>query len=151
MKRELGESLEETIALMEPLFDPDFLRIPNDQHEAQYLEDIRNHYLPECILGYNSVLFFAGHALSRTWLVQCMDLAQKVASIRNLTDAFVKGGRMKELVTAFAIDSQELLQANEQGQGKSRGGKVGKKEKGIDMWNVTWREEGRELDLEAVD
>lgn len=134
---------------MEPLWDPDFLRNPNDEREAQALEQIRDHYLAECILGYNSVLFFAGHALSRTWLVQCMDLAQRVASNTNLTEAFVRSGRMKELVNAFAIDSQELLQANE--QVKNRAGKVGKKDKGIDMWSVSWRDEGRELDLEAVD
>lgn len=112
------------------------------------MQEIRRHYLPECLLAFNSVLFFAGHALSRVWLVKCMELAQKVASNPTLVKALVEGGRMRDLVTAFAIDSQELLQANEQGKNK---GKASKKERGIDMWQVSWKEDDRELDLDALD
>ena len=142
------KTLEETIIEFRPIFEPGFLCHPNDDAEAVVLERIRNHYLPDCILAYNSVLFFAGHAISRSWLVQCMELAQKVAQSQNLTRAFVASGRMRELVHAFAVDSQALLQANEQGHNR---GKPTKKEKGIDIWQVQWKEDGGDLDLEAVD
>ena len=77
-----------------------------------------------------------------------MELAQKVAQNENLTNAFVEGGRMRELVHCFAVDSQALLQANEQGRNR---GKSSKKERGIEIWQVQWKEDGREMDLEAVD
>lgn len=147
-KRELSNMLEETMRDVEPIFDDDFLCQPQDPKEAAMFQQIRNHYLPECILAYNAVLYFAGHGLSRTWLVQCMELAQRVARNSNLTNAFVEGGRMRELVHAFAMDSQALLQANEQGKNR---GKSSRKERGIDMWQVQWKEDHQELDLDALD
>lgn len=77
-----------------------------------------------------------------------MDLAQQVAATPNLTDAFVESGRMRELVNAFALDSQALLLAGEQGRNK---GKASKKEKGFDMWQVQWKQDDGGLDLEALD
>ncbi len=147
-KRELDQSLGKTIDAVQPIFDADFLCKPQDEREATILQQIRTHYLPECVLAYNSVLFFAGHALSRKYLVQCMDLAQQVAATPNLTDAFVESGRMRELVNAFALDSQALLLAGEQGRNK---GKASKKEKGFDMWQVQWKQDDGGLDLEALD
>lgn len=114
--------------------------------EGILLRELRNHYVPDCILGYNAVFYYAGHALSRANLVQTMELAQVVAQNPTLTNAFVESGRIKELVRAFALDSQALLLANEQGKGKKS-----KTEKGnSDIWSVAWKEQG-EMDLEAVD
>ena len=118
---------------MAPIFDNDFLSQPSDDNEAAILNDIRNHYIPEVILAYNSALWFAGHYSSRTWLVECMTLAQQVAEIPMLNGAFFASGRMKELVRAFAVDSQALLRANE--QHRSAGGDARAK-----LWQVTWRE-----------
>ena len=115
---------------MYPLLESEFLSRPSDEAEAISLTNIRNHYLPECVLAYNSVLYFAGHAISRTWLVACMNLAQVVAGNDMLTDAFVQSSRMKELVTAFAMSSQALLHANEQG------GRKGKKDENLEVWQV---------------
>lgn len=129
---------------MQPLFATDFLSTPNDEGESEELTEIRNHYIPECVLAYNSVLYFAGHALSRQHLVQCMELAQIVAQNPTLTDAFVASKRMKELVTTFALDSQALLRANESGAGNARQGArrsaVGKKVR-ADIWQVSWKDE----------
>ena len=41
---------------------------------------IRNAYLPEIVLAYNSVLFCAGHVLSRSHLLKCMTLSTTVAA-----------------------------------------------------------------------
>ncbi len=115
---------------MFPLLESDFLSRPSDEAEAIPLANIRNHYLPECVLAYNSVLYFAGHVITRSWLVECMNLAQEVATNDTLTDAFAASSRMKELVSAFALSSQALLHANEQGS------KKGKKDEGIEIWQV---------------
>lgn len=145
-KKELKTYLEAIQELMYPLLEKDFLCKPNDEKERVVLDDIRNHYLPECILAYDSVLFYAGHALSRSYLVECMTLAQIVASNPTLTNAFVESKRMQELVTVFALDSKALLHANELDNGK----KV-KKDNGIDIWQI----KGLKLDdaahLETLD
>ena len=140
-KSRLGSHLHAVHEAMRPLLTPEFLNSPNDEEEHRELEEIRNHYLPECIFAWNSVLYYAGHSLSRINLVSCMDLAQIVAQNKSLTDAFVASKRMKELVTQFALDSQALLQANESGGGIKPGGKrpVGGGKVRPDIWQVSWK------------
>ena len=130
VKKLLQPVLDDVRNTMYPLLESDFLSRPSDEAEVIPLTNIRNHYLPECILAYNSVLYFAGHAISRSWLVKCMDLAQEVATNDTLTEAFVAGSRMKELVSALALSSQALLLANEQGNKKT------KRDEGIEIWQV---------------
>lgn len=144
MKRELREGLEALEAAVEPIFDSTFLNDSPDDKRGVLL-GIRTHYLPEIVLGYNSALFFAGKAISRSNLVKCMDLANTVATTPTLTNAFVNSGRMREFVNAIAMDSQSLLQANELGRSKSSD----KKPKGFDIWNVQWKEM-KDGALEAV-
>ncbi|KAK5194332.1 Nucleoporin nup84 [Exophiala xenobiotica] len=147
-KRDLKKALDDVRSTIVPLLDNDFLCQPQDEQEGVQLTAIRNHYIPECILAYNSALWFAGHFVSRAWLVECMELAQRVAETPMLTNAFVEGGRMKELVRAFAVDSEALLQATEQSGPKA---KKMKTDKGNgDIWKVGWKEQD-EIDLEAMD
>lgn len=149
-KRDLKKALEGLRLAMQPLLENEFLCQPQDEMESVLLSDLRNHYIPECILAYNSALWFAGHYLSRVWLVECMSLAQLVAEVPMLTAAFVEGRRMKELVRAFAVDSQALLQASEQsGSGSAK--KIKADRGNADIWKVTWKEEQGPLDLEALD
>src|SRR5256885_8464320 len=122
VKENLKVSLKEVREHMFPILEQDFLSQPMDEKEGVFLDEIRRWYLPEIILAYNSVLYFAGHAISRSWLVECMNLAQIVATNSTLTDAFVESGRMRELVAVFALSSQALLHANE------AGGKKGKRD-----------------------
>lgn len=144
-KKQLTVLLAAVNQAMQPLFEDDFLDRPFDEQENLDLTDIRNHYLPECILAYNSALYFAGHAISRQHLSQCMDLAQKVAKTASLTQVFVVSKRMSELVTAFAQDSQALLRANEPSGRSGRGGR-GRSTKrpppgakhNPEIWQVTW-------------
>jgi nuclear pore complex protein Nup107 len=146
LKRELLKYLGAIQELMSPLLDEDFLCRPNDETEGAVLDDIRNHYLPECILAFDSVLYYAGHALSRKYLVECMNLAQLVASSSTLTKAFVESKRMQELVTAFAVDSKALLHANE-----IDGGKKAKKDSGIDIWQIKGLSLNEATDLDPSD
>lgn len=142
MKRELKEALNQVEAAMTPILEEGFLCNAFDEQEAKILDQIRFHYLPELVLGYNSVLWFAGRAVSRTLLGNCMELANIIAATPSLTEAFVMAGRMRELVTALAEDSQSLLLANE--RGKQKTGE--KKAKALDMWNVHWKEMNGNLD-----
>ena len=144
-KHNLRKSFQDVQLAMQPLLGRDFLCQPTDEKEANHLDWIRNHYLTECIIGYNSVLYFAGHSLSRSHLVECMDLAQIVAQTPSLTQAFVDGGKMRELVRSFALDSQSLLLANEQPKKSSS-----KKEKGLEIWQVQWKD-GVPVDLDELD
>ena len=146
LKRELLKYLGAIQELMSPLLDEDFLCRPNDETEGAVLDDIRNHYLPECILAFDSVLYYAGHALSRKYLVECMNLAQLVASSSTLTKAFVESKRMQELVTAFAVDSKALLHANE-----IDGGKKTRKDSGIDIWQIKGLSLNEATDLNPSD
>lgn len=140
-KRELKHALQQVENAMMPILDSGFLRSPFDEAEAEVLDAIRVHYVPELILGYNSVLFFAGYSLSRTWLGSCMELANTVACSPSLTEVFIVGGRMRELVSALAQDSQSLLSANEQGAKKMGE----KKTKNLDIWTVQWKDMDKPL------
>lgn len=140
-KRRLTIALTNVDEAMRPLLEENFLDRPFDEIENLDLTDIRNHYLPECILAYNSALYFAGHAISRQRLTQCMDLAQKIAKTESLTQVFVASGRMSELVEAFAHDSQALLSAQElRKKGRNRSAKRPPPgaTQNPDIWQIKW-------------
>lgn len=66
-------------------------------------------YIPETVLAFISCLHFAGTSLSRDNLLECMDLAAVIAEKNSDVAAeFLKAGRMKELVEAFASCSKAL-------------------------------------------
>lgn len=136
VKKMVQIALDDVRQAMLPLLDPEFLCRPADNAESITLKNIRNHYLPECILAYNSVLYFSGHVITRNCLVECMNLAQVVATNDTLTGAFVLSSRMQELVTAFALSSEALLRANE------RGPKKGKHDDPMEIWQVTTMDVG---------
>lgn len=144
-KKQLTDALYGVQQAMQPLLEKEFLTNANDEQENEDLKIIRNHYLPECIFAYNSALYFAGHAISRQHLVQCMELAQHVAKNDTLTNAFVQSKRVQELVTAFALDSQALLRANEHGgvskAGRKQRAQVGEHGGRADIWQVTWKDD----------
>ncbi|RMZ78748.1 hypothetical protein DV737_g3740, partial [Chaetothyriales sp. CBS 132003] len=144
-KHKIRETFQEVQGRMQPLLGREYLCQATDEEEAKHLEWIRNHYVTDSILGYNSALWFCGHALSRSHLVECMELAQTVATTPTLTQAFVESGRMRELVRAFALDSQSLLQANEIG----KKGPVGK-EKGFEIWQVSWKD-GLSVEVDGLE
>ena len=142
-KKDLDQALQTVHSAVQPLLDQGFLSSAMDEQEDHDLRQIREHYLPECILAYNSALYFGGHAITRQHLVACMDLAQQIAQNETLTAAFVASKRMQELVTAFALDSKALLRANEHGHGsmRGRGGKrstIGSERGTADIWQVQW-------------
>ncbi|RYP47524.1 hypothetical protein DL768_006435 [Monosporascus sp. mg162] len=70
---------------------------------------LRDAYLPETIIGYVSVLHFAGTSLSRDNLLECMELAAVIAKKdSDVAAVLMKCGRMKEIVEGFANCSKAL-------------------------------------------
>jgi nuclear pore complex protein Nup107 len=98
---------------------------------------LREAYLPEIILAYDSILHFSGIVLSRDNFLECMELSTIIAAEdSDLAEMFVKKGRMKELVEAFADNSRALLQANT--SGKSRTGTTSKKLRNLGWTRELW-------------
>ena len=70
---------------------------------------LRETYIPETVLAYISSLHFAGTSLSRDHLLECMELAALIAEKNSdVAYEFMKCGRMKELLQAFASCSKAL-------------------------------------------
>ncbi len=110
--------------------------------DARHVEEpefklLREAYLPEIILAYDKILHFSGIALSRDNFLECMELSTVIAAEdSDLADMFVKKGRTKELVAAFADNSRALLQANT--PGKSRTGTTSKKLRTLGWTRELW-------------
>ena len=141
MKRPLRQAFQNVQDSMQPLLDEDFLRQPLDDAEANVLHRIRTHYLPDCLLAYNDALYFAGHAITRGNLVDCMSLAQVIATNKNLENAFKEAKRMRELMDALAWSAQGMIEASQLGKTKSgRTGGQGERarEEQLAIWNVKW-------------
>jgi nuclear pore complex protein Nup107 len=103
--------------------------------EAADLVEIRNWYLPEIVLAYNTVLCAGAHMISRDHLLRSMELANDVANDQTgLAECFIEAGRMRELVLAFAQSSETMLKLNEMNQNKrERKNKAGKN---LDIWEI---------------
>ena len=85
---------------------------------------LRDAYLPEMIIGYVSVLHFAGTSLSRDNLLECMELAAVVArKDSDVASVLMKSGRMKEIVEGFANCSKALAISSGEKKGTGSGSK----------------------------
>ena len=106
-----------------------------DDADLQHVRDI---YLPETILAYISVLHFAGTCLSRDNLLESMELAAVIAEKdSDIATIFVKCGRMKELLEAFASCSKALaIVTGEKKGGASSNKKLREMGWSRDLWSV---------------
>ena len=97
-------------AAMQPLLERDYLLTPQDEDEEADLAMLRELYLPEAILAYNTVLHTAGYMITRDNLIASMELSVTVArQDLGLAEVFVKAGRMGELVSSLARSSEATL------------------------------------------
>jgi nuclear pore complex protein Nup107 len=98
---------------------------------------LREAYLPDIVLAYDSILHCSGLALSRDNYLACMELSTIVAAEdSDLADLFAKKGRMQELVAAFAENSKALLHGNT--VNKSRTGTNSKKIRTLGWTRELW-------------
>nr|AEL00685.1 Nup84p [Thermochaetoides thermophila] len=113
MTREMWQEVSQTVriakACMRPVLKEWLLTTYDGRSVEQDFLDIRQAYIPETILAYISCLHFAGTSLSRDNLLECMDLAAIIAEKdSDVAKEFMRCGRMKELVEAFASASKAL-------------------------------------------
>jgi nuclear pore complex protein Nup107 len=123
---------------LQPILLSRHLLIPLCTEEPEF-KFLREAYLPEIILAYDSVLHFSGLALSRDNFLECMELSTIIAAEdSDLAELFIRKGRMRELVAAFAENSRALLRANT--PGKSRPTTPSKKLRALgwtrDLWDI---------------
>lgn len=133
----LKHAFENVEATMAPLLQPNFLLYPD---EAKSDDDtfiaIRNLYLPEAIIAFNTILHSASYLITRDSLFGSMELSVAVAKEENqLTGPLVQAGRMRELMKSFALTSKAMLVLRNLGQKKWR---VRRDREGRDpgMWEI---------------
>ncbi len=102
---------------------------------------LREAYLPETLLVWLTSLHFAGGVLSRDYIMQCLEFGSLVAEEgSDILDAFMKSGRMQDLVEILAEASKRLvISSSEPKVGTSTGSSSKRKRyKGWnnELWNV---------------
>lgn len=98
--------LKKVKSFMRPILNNWLMESIEEDEDFTYLRDA---YLPEIIIGYVSVLHFAGTTLTRDNLLECMELASVIAKKdADVAAVIMKAGRMKELVEGFANCSKAL-------------------------------------------
>ncbi|KAL9624894.1 MAG: hypothetical protein Q9160_000941 [Pyrenula sp. 1 TL-2023] len=143
-KVELSKCLEQVQTWINYCVLPDWLRLPLTPDEAPLLHTIRTYYLPEFLLAQTSILYFAGHYLSRDHLAQCMEVAITIASTEGLAETVQEANRMRELMNQLAGVSKSLLLANERGSKKrSKEGTA----VNVGIWQVKPEEVGLEKEM----
>lgn len=102
------EAVESTMA---PLLQDSFLIYTDDADaEDDAFTILRDLYLPEALIAYNTVLHSAGYLITRDSLLKSMDLSVAVAKEENrLTGPLMRAGRMRELVKSFALSAKAML------------------------------------------
>ncbi|KAJ8129130.1 hypothetical protein O1611_g4501 [Lasiodiplodia mahajangana] len=102
----VGNVVKSIKSSMGPILNNWLLESIQVDEDYTYLRDA---YLPETIIGYVSVLHFAGTSLSRDNLLECMELASIIArKDADVAAVLMKAGRMKEIVEGFANCSKAL-------------------------------------------
>ena len=152
-RSQLRGDYDEVVMTVAPLLQDWLVDVPSGESHHSYerlsqltmdvavdeeagVESIRNSYIPDVVIAYNSVLQFAGHTLSRDSLIESLNLSTLVAAQdSDILSCFVKTGRVTELVTAFAVSSKSMLKANEQGPSKGRRKRGGMGES-LAVWQV---------------
>ncbi|KAI0828388.1 nuclear pore protein 84/107 [Hypoxylon sp. FL0890] len=102
----VGREVKRIKSFMQPILNNWLMESIEEDEDFAYLRDA---YLPETIIGYVSVLHFAGTTLTRDNLLECMELASVIAKKdADVAAVIMKAGRMKELVEGFANCSKAL-------------------------------------------
>lgn len=105
----LKEAKEQVDDIVDVILTQSLLALPQGQDELKDFESIRQNFIPEILIAYNTVLHSAGAAISRENLIQSMDLSVSIANTVDIVECFQKAGRMRELVKSFAETSKKML------------------------------------------
>ena len=131
---------------MEPILKGILLN-PVDEEEAVEVARIRCTYIPEVVIAYNTVLHAAGNLITRECLLESMQLSVTIATgkepqerrgneedVNGLEESFVQAGRMRELVTSFALTSKVMLMLK--AEGKRWKPKKDREGKDLGIWEI---------------
>jgi nuclear pore complex protein Nup107 len=136
----LKDAYSKVRAAMEPVLKGLLIQ-PTDLDEARDLDWIRLNYIPEMLIAYNTVLHAAGNLITRDSLLDSMELAASIARSRDddeadngLREAFVRAGRMRELVQSFAFTSKAMLVLK--AEGKEWRPRKERKGQDLGMWEL---------------
>ncbi|KXT02713.1 hypothetical protein AC578_5450 [Pseudocercospora eumusae] len=98
---------------------------------------IRQWYVPELVIAYNTVLHSAGYLISRDNLIDSMDLSVTIADDKNrLSEVCVQAGRMRELVASFASTSKAMLILKAEGKKWTSRKMKGREGKDLGIWEI---------------
>ncbi|KAH0544991.1 hypothetical protein FGG08_000917 [Glutinoglossum americanum] len=118
-KEKLQQACHDVVAAVSLLLD-EWLVCHSTGEEKIEFNEIRNMYLPEVILAYNSVLHYTGCTAKREILLRCLELSTLLAADgSDLLGCFIESKRLPELVSALAKSSRATIKANEMKGGKS--------------------------------
>ncbi|KAJ5291285.1 hypothetical protein N7478_000536 [Penicillium angulare] len=107
--QDLAVLLEEVETHVGMVVDEWLVPVEDVEEEKDY-EYIRRTYLPDLILDYHNVLYYASHSLDRpNLLTQCMTVSIWVANTPHLTRSFTEAKRMAELMDALALSSKAIV------------------------------------------
>lgn len=114
--------------------------LPDDDTKNVYqkhqvlLAGIREAYLPELVLAYNSALHCAGHLISRDNFIGSLELGKSISTNDELIRCFTHAKRIRELVDSLALTSKAMLKLNEQKPHASK--QRGKGPKTLGIWDI---------------
>ena len=97
---------------------------------------IRDQFLPELLIAYITALNFYGHAVSRDYLIECMELVAYIADEskgKHIVETLMRTKRMVEFVELVTRVSREMVGANERSQRGNTKRKVSRK---MALWSV---------------
>jgi nuclear pore complex protein Nup107 len=109
----LKHAYEGVETCMAPLLRGNFLSYLDEEdkdNSRAMFAGVRDLYLPEALIAYNTVLHSAGYLITRESLLKSMDLSVAIAQEENsLTGPLIRAGRMRELVKSFALSARAML------------------------------------------
>ena len=106
-----------------------------EENSAENLA-IRDQFLPELLIAYITALNFYGHAVSRDYLIECMELIAYIADDskgKHIVETLMRTKRMAEFVELVTRVSKEMVGANETLQKGNSKRKVSRK---MALWSV---------------
>ncbi|KAI1339561.1 nuclear pore protein 84/107 [Xylariaceae sp. FL0016] len=130
----VGTNVRFLKSFIRPLLENWLLESVEEDEDFEYLRDA---YIPETIIGYVSVLHFAGTSLSRDNLLECMELASVIAKKdADVALVLMKSGRMKELVEGFANCSKALAVSSNDKKTSTNSKKMRERGWTRELWSV---------------
>ena len=104
--------------------------------ETSEIDSIRNRYLPEIILAYNSVIIFMGATVLNNILLSSMELSTIVAAPdSDILPCIVASGHLQNLVRSFAVASKTMVTASK-GQKRNKSAKKSATGQTMALWQV---------------